>query len=72
MNCLCLQYLGSIVKYELACVLTDKKVNAFLAKIFMQLTEAVHHLKDKKMTFARLCNYVGYAIIRYAIKRVRL
>ena len=49
---------------------------AFLPKNFMQLTEAVHHvLEDRKMTFARLCNYAGYAIIgplRYAIKRVRL
>ena len=45
---------------------------AFLPKNFMQLTEAVHHvLEDRKMTFARLCNYAGYAIIRYAIKRVR-
>ena len=38
----------------------------------MQLTEAVHHYEDTKMTFARLFNYAGYAIIRYAIKRVRL
>ena len=38
----------------------------------MQLTEAVDHVEDRKMTFEKLCNYAGYAIIRYAIKRVRL
>ena len=41
-------------------------------KRVMQLTEAVHHLEDRKMIFERLSDYAGYGINRHAFKQLRL